>query len=101
MKALKNEQEFEEEKLRLEQELRQTLTQITDIINLNSDVTIENKKKDALLVQKETMLSTLREKNISETQQLEAEFTCLCETTDFDLKIRTERIAQLQLKHER
>ena len=66
---LSNEQ-LQERKQHLENELRKLQTELVDVLNLNDSLTLQNKEKDETIASKERKLAEIKDKNQLDLDQL-------------------------------
>ncbi len=101
MQALSEVEKLENEKKRLEEELRYVQLQMTDTLNLNDGLLAELRQKDETLVKREEYFAIVSEKNATELAQLEVETECAEQMSTYDIETLQGQVNLLQLQKER
>ena len=101
MQALSEVEKLENEKKRLEEELRYVQLQMTDTLNLNDGLLAELRQKDETLVKREEYFAIVSEKNATELAQLEVETECAEQMSTYDIEALQGQVNLLQLQKER
>jgi hypothetical protein len=66
---LSNEQ-LQEKKLHLESELKKLQSDLVEILNQNDILTLQNKEKDEIIINREKKLNEIKDKNTLDSEQL-------------------------------
>ena len=80
-------EQLQEKKVSLEQELRKVNLQLANVLNLNDTLALENKEKDVTINQKEQQLAEIQEKDNQEIEQYLQERTCLVDSFTHEVDV--------------
>ena len=92
---------LENDKKRLEDELKYVQLQMTDTLSLNDGLLIDLRQKDETLTKRNEYYSIINEKNATELQQLELEADCAEQKCENDVNFAQSQMHRLQLRREK
>lgn len=88
-------EQLQEKKAILEQELKRVNLELANVLNLNDTLALENKEKDETIGMKEQQLIDLQEKDHQEIEQYLQERTCLEEHFSHEVDVINDSIKKL------
>mmetsp|Transcript_17121 Transcript_17121/g.28604 ORF Transcript_17121/g.28604 Transcript_17121/m.28604 type:complete len:602 (-) Transcript_17121:120-1925(-) len=88
-------EQLQEKKAILEQELKRVNLELANVLNLNDTLALENKEKDETIGMKEQQLIDLQEKDHQEIEQYLQERTCLEEYFSHEVDVVNDSIKKL------
>jgi hypothetical protein len=89
-------EQLQEKKAILEQELKRVNLELANVLNLNDTLALENKEKDETIGLKEQQLIDLQEKDNQEIEQYMQERTCLEDYYSHEEDIVNDSIKKLE-----
>ena len=88
-------EQLQEKKAVLEQELKRVNLELANVLNLNDSLALQNKEKDDVIAKKELQLAEIQDKDNQDIEQYLQERTCLEDTYAHELEVVEDSINKL------
>eukprot|EP00602_Paraphysomonas_sp_CaronLab_P001618 CAMPEP_0185031938 /NCGR_PEP_ID=MMETSP1103-20130426/19685_1 /TAXON_ID=36769 /ORGANISM="Paraphysomonas bandaiensis, Strain Caron Lab Isolate" /LENGTH=521 /DNA_ID=CAMNT_0027567639 /DNA_START=31 /DNA_END=1593 /DNA_ORIENTATION=- len=93
--------QLQEKKINLENELRRVQIELVEVLNLNDNLTLENKEKDDTISRKEQQLMELKDKDAQDIEQLKTERKCMVDYYEHEFAVLNDSIKRIELLRDR